>query len=221
MSDFVNTLLLAYAALFPVVNPFGCAPLFLGMTEGCSDKERRTLARQVALNSFFLLAGSLFVGSHVLGFFGISLGAVRVAGGLVVAAFGWKLLNSEPPPDTKDTSVTSTTPTPTAPARESFYPLTLPLTVGPGSISVAITLGSQRPRVVSLEHLAVIGSAAVAGILLIVLTIYLCYRFAQRLVSLLGHGGTSVVVRLSAFIMVCIGIHILWSGWSELNSLSH
>lgn len=218
MSNFVNTLLLVYAALFPVVNPFGCAPLFLGMTEGCSDKERRTLARQVSLNSFFLLMGSLFVGSHVLGFFGISLGAVRVAGGLVVTAFGWKLLNSEPPPDTKNPPESSTT-APTRAVRESFYPLTLPLTVGPGSISVAITLGSQRPRVVSLEHLAVIGSAAVAGILLIVLSIYLCYRFAQRLVSLLGHGGTSVVVRLSAFIMVCIGIHILWSGWSELNNL--
>ena len=217
MSDFVNTLLLAYAALFPVVNPVGSAPLFLGMTEGCSDMERRTLARQVALNSLFLLVGSLFIGSHVLGFFGISLPVVRVAGGLVVAAFGWKLLNSEPSPDTKSATESATT----AKIPDSFYPLTLPLTVGPGSISVAITLGSQRPRVVSLEHLAVIGSAALAGIFLIVVSIYLCYRYAQRLVAMLGHGGTSVVVRLSAFIMVCIGIHILWSGWSELNSIPH
>jgi multiple antibiotic resistance protein len=216
MSDFVNTLLLAYAALFPVVNPVGSAPLFLGMTSACSDMERRTLARQVARNSFFLLAGSLFIGSHVLGFFGISLPVVRVAGGLVVAAFGWKLLNSEALPDATSAAESSAKSIP-----DSFYPLTLPLTTGPGSISVAITLGSQRPRVVSLEHLAVIGSAALGGIFLIVVSIYLCYRYAQRLVAMLGHGGTSVVVRLSAFIMVCIGIHILWSGWSELNSIPH
>jgi multiple antibiotic resistance protein len=217
MSDFVNTLLLAYAALFPVVNPVGCAPIYLGMTEGCSDEERRTLARKVALNSFFLLLGSLFIGSHVLGFFGISLPVVRVAGGLVVAAFGWKMLNAEQSPDTKSAAESATA----KPIVESFYPFTLPLTVGPGSISVAITLGSQRPGVVSLGRLAVIGSAAVAGLFLIAVSIYLCYRFAQRLIAMLGHGGTSVVVRLSAFIMVCIGIHILWSGWSDLNGLHH
>jgi multiple antibiotic resistance protein len=217
MGEFVNTLLLAYAALFPVVNPVGCAPLFLGMTEGCSDDERRRLSRQVAVNSFFLLLGSLFIGSHVLGFFGIDLPVVRVAGGLVIAAFGWKMLNSEHSPDAQSAAESAAA----KHIPESFYPLTLPLTVGPGSISVAITLGSQRPQVVSLERLAVIGSAAVVGILLIVVSIYLCYRFAQNLVAMLGRGGTSVVVRLSAFIMVCIGIQILWSGWSGLNGLHH
>ncbi|MGH7025332.1 MAG: MarC family protein [Caulobacteraceae bacterium] len=216
MSAFVNTLLLVYAALFPVVNPVGSAPLFLGVTEGCAGNERRTLARQVSVNSFFLLLGSLFIGSHVLGFFGVSLPVVRVAGGLVVTAFGWKLLNAEPSPDAKHAAESAR-----GAAPESFYPLTMPLTVGPGSISIAITLGSQRPRTVSLEHLATLGAAAVAGIVLIVISVYLCYRFAQRLVSMLGHGGTSVVVRLSAFIMVCIGIHILWSGWSDLNGIPH
>src|SRR5580704_4122396 len=103
--------------------------------------------RRVAFISFFLLVGSLFIGSHVLEFFGISLPVVRIGGGLVVTAFGWKLLNSDARPDGEHvaTGTVSTVP-------DSFYPLTMPLTVGPGSISVAITLGSQRPKFTDLAH---------------------------------------------------------------------
>jgi multiple antibiotic resistance protein len=216
MNAFSNSFLLVYATLFPIVNPFGSAPIFLGLTEPCTVGQRNLLAARVAINSFFLLLGSLFIGSHVLEFFGISLPVVRVGGGLVVTAFGWKLLNAEPSPDAShgETGHASTIP-------DSFYPLTMPLTVGPGSISIAITLGSQRPRVIGLEQLALVGGAAVAGLLAISATIYLCYRYGQRLEEILGHGGTSVVVRLSAFIMLCIGIQILWSGWSDLNGAVH
>ena len=104
---------------------------------------------------------------------------------------------------------------------ESFYPLTMPLTVGPGSIAVAIGLGSQRPKGADLTELLLLGGGALAGVIAITLTVYFSYRFAQRLVTMLGTSGTHVVIRLSAFIMVCIGIQILWSGWSELSSLSH
>ncbi len=99
MSVFVDTFLITYAALFPIVNPVGSAPLFLGLTQFCNDKTRNWLARRVALNSFFLLLGSLFIGSYVLEFFGISLPVVRIGGGLVVSVFGWKLLNSDERPD--------------------------------------------------------------------------------------------------------------------------
>ena len=214
MNAFANSFLLVYATLFPIVNPFGSAPIFLGLTEPCTVKQRNLLAGRVALNSFFLLLGSLFIGSHVLGFFGISLPVVRVGGGLVVTAFGWKLLNAEPSPDASNAAASSNSTIP-----NSFYPLTMPLTVGPGSISIAITLGSQRPKVFGLAQVALLGGAATVGLLAIAVTIYLCYRFGQRLEELLGHGGTSVVVRLSAFVMLCIGIQILWSGWSELNGI--
>jgi multiple antibiotic resistance protein len=214
MSVFTNTFLLVYAALFPIVNPFGSAPLFLGLTEYCTVGQRRALAGKIARNSFFLLLGSLFVGSHVLEFFGISLPVVRIGGGLVVTAFGWKLLNSDASPDGNHTATSTVSTLP-----DAFYPLTMPLTVGPGSISVAITLGSQRPKVIGIEQLALLGGAAVAGILGITVSVYLCYRFAQRLVSMLGPTGTNVVVRLSAFILLCIGIQIIWSGWRELDGL--
>src|SRR6185312_1376866 len=216
MNIFGNAFLLVYAGLFPIVNPIGSAPLFLGLTEFCTSQQRNGLAFRVTLNSFLLLLGSMFIGSHVLEFFGISLPVVRIGGGLIVTAFGWKLLNSETSPDAAQANATAVHTVP-----ESFYPLTMPLTVGPGSIAVAIGLGSQRPKAGDVTELLLLGGGALAGLIAIAVTIYLCYRFAQRLVTMLGPSGTHVVIRLSAFILVCIGIQILWSGWSELSSLPH
>jgi multiple antibiotic resistance protein len=212
MRDFVHTFLLVYAGLFPIVNPIGSAPIFLGLTSGCTEAERRSLAFRVSINSFFLLLGSLFVGSHVLEFFGITLPAVRVAGGLVVTAFGWTLLHAggQGLADQRDGAAASRHITPA----DSFYPLTMPLTVGPGSISVAITLGSQRPKIAGLAHLAGLGASAIAGLAAIAVTCYVCYRFGDRMARVLGPSGTSVVVRLSAFILLCIGIEIIWNGYS-------
>src|ERR1700742_2109430 len=158
----VNAFFLVYAALFPIVNPIADAPLFLGLTQFCTEAQRLILARRVALNSFFLLVGSMFIGSHVLEFFGISLPVVRIGGGLVVSAFGWKLLNAEPSPDASKSAVEAPPTTPHA-----FYPLTMPLTVGPGSMSVAISLGSQRPKDAGLEQLALVVGGALAGVLAI------------------------------------------------------
>jgi multiple antibiotic resistance protein len=209
-NDVANAFLLVYAGLFPIVNPIGVAPIFLGLTRSCTEKERNALALWVTLNSFFLLLGSLLAGSYVLEFFGITLPIVRVAGGLVVTATGWNLLQAQ---DGEDDA-----PDAHRPARppDAFYPLTMPITVGPGSMAIAITLGSQRPRVADLTHLALLGSAAIAGLVAIAATIYVCYRFAEGTVGKLGKHGTNVVVRLSAFILLCIGIEILWNGYSVL-----
>jgi multiple antibiotic resistance protein len=215
MQEFAHTALLVYAALFPIVNPIGSAPIFLSMTSGLTHDERKSLAGHISVNSVLLLLGSLFVGSHVLEFFGITLPAVRVAGGLVLTAFGWKLLQSDEQQtaDQRDGQATNKRIAP----RDSFYPLTMPLTVGPGSMSVAITLGSQRPKSADIAHLGsviqLIGGAVV-GILAIAATIYICYRFGERMARALGTTGVSVVVRLSAFILLCIGIEILWNGIS-------
>jgi multiple antibiotic resistance protein len=213
MTEFTNAFLLVYVGLFPIINPIGSAPIFLGLTETVSDKERHTLARSVAINSILLLAGSMFVGSHLLVFFGITLPVVRVAGGMVLIAFGWKLLHTGA--DHEDQRAARAEGRSTA--LDSFYPLTMPLTVGPGSISVAIALGSQRPAgTLELSQLAVLAGAAIAGIAATALTIYVCYRFAESTIALLGKAGTNVVVRLSAFILLCIGIQILWTGYSAL-----
>jgi multiple antibiotic resistance protein len=210
VNELANAFLLVYAGLFPIVNPIGAAPIFFGLTQDCTEKERHALALQVALNSFALLLGSLFVGSYVLEFFGLTLPIVRVAGGLVVAAAGWNLLRAGNGNGDDRTGHQPVIPT------DAFYPLTMPITVGPGSIAVAITLGSQRPRAAALPEVTLLAGAAIAGLLAIAATIYVCYRFAEGAVKRVGRHGTNVVVRLSAFILFCIGIEIIWTGYSAL-----
>jgi multiple antibiotic resistance protein len=211
-----NSFLLVYAGLFPIVNPIGSAPIFLALTSHNSTAVRRRLVRRVTINSFILLLGSLFVGSHVLVFFGITLPVVRIAGGLTVASFAWRLLRDGATPAQGPDQVDESVPV------DAFYPLTMPLTVGPGSISVAIALGAQRPQEAnSLADIALLGGAAVAGLAAIALTVFLCYRFADRMAALLGASGINVLIRLSAFILLCIGIQIVWSGYAALMQIPH
>ncbi|HUI83329.1 MAG TPA: MarC family protein [Candidatus Binatia bacterium] len=208
MHAVVRDVLLVFAALLPIVNPLGIAPIFAEMTLGYSDAVRRTVALRVAINGVALLVASLFIGSYVLEFFGVSLAAVQVGGGLVVTVAGWKILNRQS--DTEDRQV-RTAPDSREIFARAFYPLTMPLTVGPGSIAVALTLGSNLHEE---RHLQLIFSAltAVVGILFIGLTIFLCYRFSEGLQRLLGPTGSSILIRLSAFILVCIGIQIIFNG---------
>jgi len=210
VNNILNSFLLVYAALFPIVNPVGSAPIFLGLTRHCTPKERHSLAWRVGLNGFILLLASLLVGSHVLEFFGITLPVLRIAGGLVVTSFGWHMLQAG---KAANDAAAANTVQPT----DAFYPLTMPLTIGPGSISVAITLGSQRPKgITNLAELASVGGAAIAGLIAVMATVYFCYRSAEKIVAVLGEKGSDVMVRLSAFILLCIGIQILWNGISAL-----
>ena len=211
LRQLVEGLLLVIAALLPIVNPFGGAPVFLAMTADCTGALRATLAQKIAINAFVLLLASLFVGTYVLEFFGLSVPIVQVAGGIVVCALGWDLLRQE---------TTAPGPAPLAGpgepdiATRAFYPLTLPLTVGPGTISVAITLGANHAR--SMRSLLANGASELVGVTLIAVTILVCYRYADRMLHALGATGTSVLVRLSAFILLCIGVQILWNGASGL-----
>jgi multiple antibiotic resistance protein len=211
----VSAFLLTFAGLFPIVNPIEGAPFFLALTTGLGSAERQVLARKAAVNGFALLLGSMALGPWLLEFFGIELPVVRIAGGFVVAALGWKLLTQESWSD-------HTAPLESAPPRKigAFYPLTMPLTVGPGSMSVAITIGSRKPAgIPALSQLAEHASGAILGLIAIALSIYLAYRFAENIARLLGATGLEVLVRLSAFILMCIGIEIVWSGYSTLTGL--
>ena len=210
MQAVVRNLLLVYAALLPIVNPFGMAPIFASMTSGYDVGIRRTVAMRVAVNGFFLLMASLFIGSYVLDFFGLSIGAVQLGGGLVVMIAGWRILNQQSNMSERQVDAPSTD----AILSQAFYPLTMPLTVGPGSIAVALTLGSN---IHAETHMQLIVSALVStvGIALIGVTIYLCYRYSDELQRLLGPTGTSILIRLSAFILVCIGIQIMFNGVNQ------
>ncbi len=211
MHAVIRSILLVYAALLPIVNPLGMAPIFAGMLEDYDVSVRRTVAMRVAVNGMVLLMASLFIGSYVLDFFGVSLGAVQVGGGLVVVVAGWRILNQQT--NLSDRQVPAR-PNSATILSQAFYPLTMPLTVGPGSIAVALTLGSN---VHEESHMQLIQSALIStiGIVLIGVTIYLCYRYSDGLERLLGPNGTSIVIRLTAFIVVCIGIQIMVNGADE------
>jgi multiple antibiotic resistance protein len=209
-----KTVLLVFAALFPIVNPLGVAPIFLMMTGDAPERVRRRLATRVALNGFLLLVASVFVGSHILRFFGITLPVVQVGGGLLVTVSGWKILTQEGAP--KDRRAAAGVEDDRLVLDRAFYPLTLPLTVGPGSIAVAITLGSTISRAAADGGRLLDLAAAGAGLGLIAATIYLSFRFAGGIGRLLGQAGTNVFIRLTAFILVCIGIQITWNGLSAL-----
>lgn len=199
------------SVLFPIVNPLGGSPIFLSLTREYSPSERKALARRIAMNSFFLLVGSYLIGTHILSFFGISLPVVQVGGGLIVISTGWTMLKQREEDERNEVkhSVESEDT-----FRDAFYPLTLPLTVGPGSISVAITLGANARHPQGMSLLPVL--AAIIGSLLIAVSIFLCYGFADRLASMLGKTAMSVIMRLSSFLLICIGVQILWNGGREL-----
>jgi multiple antibiotic resistance protein len=212
LSDLVENTLLVVGALFPVVNPIGNTPIFLSQTRGLSESARTALARMVAVNGLILIVISVFIGTHILAFFGISLPVVQVGGGLIVISTGWTLLReASDDGDRKDGHRECGESDYT---RQAFYPLTLPLTVGPGSISVAIAVGANRAEGSqwrwSLIAGMLIGSALVSA------SIYFSYRFAERIGRALGESAMNVIIRLSSFILVCIGVQILWNGLSAL-----
>jgi multiple antibiotic resistance protein len=208
----VKTTLLILSALFPIVNPLGGSPIFLALTRDYSASARRLLSQRIALNSFVLLVASFLIGTHILAFFGISLPVVQVGGGLIVVSTGWAMLKQRDEPDRSEAAQRNVDCQDIF--RYAFYPLTLPLTVGPGSISVAITLGANAPRHLGPNFLDIF--AALAGSALIAVSIYLCYGFADRLATFLGPTTMSVINRLSSFLLVCIGVQILWNGARSL-----
>jgi multiple antibiotic resistance protein len=208
-----KSLLLILSALFPIVNPLGGSPVFFSLTKDYSEVARKALALRIARNSFFLLVGSYLIGTHVLAFFGISIPVVQVGGGLVVTSTGWAMLKRR---DDEERNEVRSNAQPQDPFRQAFYPFTLPLTVGPGSISVAITLGANAANYHRINFWPVL--AALVGSAIIALSIYLCYGFSDRMARFLGASAMTVIMRLSSFLLVCIGVQILWNGLSALLS---
>lgn len=219
MDSAFQTFLLELAAIFPVVNPPGAALVFLGLTRHATHEVRRLLAWRVARNALFVLVGSLSLGALILKFYGISIPVLRVAGGFIVAVAGWKLLTEG---SQKELEASADGVSPADPLDRAFYPLTLALTTGPGAIAVVISLGLSRASYTNSTDEILFVLASVGAVVVIAATIFVCFAYADRVQRLLGPGGTDIAVRLSAFILFCLGIQILWSGGSELlQSVMH
>jgi multiple antibiotic resistance protein len=207
----VHAFLLGFPALFSIVNPVSGAFIFRGVTASRPEDARARLARLVAMNSLFVMMGALWAGSYVLAFFGITLAALRVAGGLVVALSGWELLNA---PETREVRKQEQAATSEGVEDIALFPLTIPFTTGPGTIAVAVALGAGHPG--SFGQLAWFFLGMTAAALAMTAVIWVTYSYADRLTRMTGPTGTRTVTRMSAFLLLCVGVQILITGVEDV-----
>ncbi len=206
-------LLLAFPALFSIVNPIAGAFIFREATADRTHGERVKLARRVGLYSLLVMLVALWAGSYVLALFGITIAALRIAGGIVLALFAWELLGAPEKREGRKQEQAADA-GPAVADDVAFFPLTLPFTTGPGTIAVAVALGAGHPGMGQAwaGFYAGIGLAAVA----MAGAIWLTYANADRLSDLLGRTGSKTVTRLSAFMLFCIGVQMLITGVEDV-----
>lgn len=208
--DVLSTFLLVFPALFSIVNPVAGAFIFHEATKFRAEDDQALLARKVALYSLIVMLVAMWGGSVVLNLFGISIAALRIAGGLVVSLWAWSILSA---PEAREERKRGEA----APAAEgddvAFFPLTLPFTTGPGTIAVAIALGSSRP---SGEALIPYVIGATAATVAMAVSIWLGYLYAGRIAGLLGPSGSRTLTRLSAFLLLAVGVQITIAGVTDV-----
>lgn len=224
VSWFVHGLLLVPVTLLPIINPLSTAPVFAA-TVGADRGLAKRLARQVAINAWIVLVGAMLIGTYVLALFGISLPVVRIGGGLLVVATAWQMMHQADNDDvhTDGMQAIAAEEAIALPDSEvvkrSFFPITFPLTTGPGTIAASIALGAKIPAEPVKYVLGVL--VAVCGAALVSIVLYLVFRHSVRVLDWLGKIGVLVMIRMMAFILLCIGIEIIWAGWSELNYIPY
>jgi multiple antibiotic resistance protein len=216
-SNFFHLLSYTFMAIFPVTNPIGMAPIFLSLTRQFSQEKRRAMAIRVAIYSFFVYWIILIAGSWVLGFFGLSIPIIKIAGGAILFAAAFNMLTSKPKitPEEQEETLKKT-------GDITFFPLTMPITTGAGSMAIAMAIGAEIVGKGQLS-LATIGQllGATAGIFLLSISILICYYFSNYIFTKLGKTGTDVVTQLSAFILLAVSVEVIWEGIFTLISALH
>ena len=208
-------LVLVPITLLPIINPLSTASVFVA-TVGRQHDKAKLLARQVCINSYCVIVIGILIGGYVLKLFGISLPVVRIAGGLLVAANGWRMLNARRE-TVQDAVAEQAVSMPSQDImKHSFVPMTFPLTTGPGTLAACIALGTQMQSGTPLDFLS--GAiVAFGGAALVVLVVYLILRNSLKVIARLGDTGELVLQQVMAFVLVCIGIQLMWNGWDELQ----
>lgn len=212
MGHAVSAFLLVFPALFSIINPFGGAIIFHEVTGERGAALSQELAKRVALFSFFVMAAAMLAGVYILHFFGISMNALRIAGGLVVSVRAYEMLNA--PNSSTDRKQQAAEPVNAAPATDlaslAFFPLTIPFTTGPGTIAVAISLATARPDGFAQAWFFYLG--AILAVIANAVVIWGCYSASDKMVRVLGRAGQTVVSRIVAFLLLGIGAQITISG---------
>jgi multiple antibiotic resistance protein len=214
-----TTFLLAFSALLPIINPLGSALVFLGLVGKAPPALYRSLSLRIAINNILFLTAIELLGSAILNFFGISLPIVEVAGGMVIAGMGWGVLNQndsgasvrqkqEESEDSGDAILHDL-------KEKLFYPFTFPITSGPGTLVTMLTLSAHISRSKLSENL--LGHAGIfAAVVVVSVLVYFCYAYAPALTTKVSRPTAHGILRVIAFIMLCIGVQIAWNGLSAL-----
>lgn len=208
-ASFYTLLVHTFISLFSIVNPVGMASIFLSLTKDYPSKERHNIAYRVVLYGVILLVIALFFGPSVLRFFGISIPYIQVAGGFLVFFTAWEMLSFKPRinPQEKQEAMHS--------GDIAFFPLTMPITAGAGALAITIAIASRLDHTVSVNTFSQY-TGVIAGIIGVFIFVGICYRFADSIFARLGQTGASVITRLSAFILLAIGVSLIWEGIREL-----
>jgi multiple antibiotic resistance protein len=213
---------LGFSALLPLINPLGSALIFLGLVGHAPIDAFRSLARRIAINTVIFLAVIELVGSALLAFFGISLPIMQVSGGIVIAMIGWSLLNQQDSGPSQDKTDAADAAAPAITRAEfsslqekAFYPLTFPITAGPGCIVIMLTLSVHAKHSTVPETVLSYVGLFIAAIALSI-SIYFCYAYAPKIARSISPSTVHGILRVIAFILFCIGVQIAWNGLSDL-----
>jgi multiple antibiotic resistance protein len=200
---------LAFSALLPVINPLGSALVFLGLVGDAPSSVFKRLASKIAISTTIFLLIVELVGTASLAFFGISLPVVQVAGGLVLATMGWSLLNQQDSSPRAQAEVADAAYGDLE--QKIFYPLTFPVTAGPGCIVVTLTL-SAHASVGGLTGSVTAHVGILLAIIALSLSVFLCYAYAPKITEHISPQTAHGTLRVIAFVLLCIGVQITWNG---------
>ncbi|MFA6583431.1 MAG: MarC family protein [Elusimicrobiaceae bacterium] len=205
LHEFLNTAGFAFFALFPILNPPAMAPIFLEMTSSVPDTDRHKIAALIGKYTFLLLLTVLLIGGWLMKLFGISIPVIRIAGGLLLFNTAWRMLNNEPKiSESEQLEFKEKT------TSHAFFPLTLPVTAGPGSIAVTLTMVPSG-KILDLSTWSSI-SGTTLGIAFAALSVFVFYRYAEIFIRRMGKTGSQTISKISAFILLAIGVQIIWDG---------
>ncbi|HAN04373.1 MAG TPA: antibiotic resistance protein MarC [Elusimicrobia bacterium] len=213
LHEFASLAAFSFLALFPILNPPAMAPIFLDMTSALPDEDRHRLAGLIGKYTFMLLFSVLVAGGWLLKIFGISVPVIRIAGGLLLFNTAWQMLNNEArfsQAEQEELKAKMTS--------RAFFPMTMPVTAGPGSIAVTLTLVPAGSLLNSYTWLKFAADAA--GLALAALSVFFFYRYSENLLRRLGRAGAQTISKISAFILLAIGVQIIWDGIRGLLGLS-
>ncbi len=208
--EFYKIFIITFTSLFSIINPIGMSVIFASITKKYSKKEHNEMAYRVAIYGALLLSVIFFIGPYILKFFGLSLLSVQVAGGMLIIYSAWKMINEAA--DTSSPETQQDFVKVKKNANIAFYPLTMPLTAGPGAWAVILSI-----RIKDVSNLDIINSTAfLLGVIVLFILIYLCYRFADVIFDKLSLNGINTITNLAAFILLALGVSIFFHGVNGL-----